>query len=341
MTGQQRSFGKSELAVDDDYAFIVRVSRRFILLSFCVSCLVAYSVGQISRIFLIINPNNEFLKIYHDKLKVIGVTKEDYSRLSSSGDVHFTLPDPVLQSGKRPPKTIYTSKNFNTAKSTTTHSRWIVTEVGDQLEDCVTENIGADISEHQECRASTSNNTNGTKNNEEHLPAGQHLLIDIEHVDSTFLNSEERLANAMLDLVKECGLTLLSYHCHGLHPSGVSCAGVLLESHVSFHTWPEKNVIVIDLFTCGSNSLFPIVPLVENLFAIPTMMQSKAGIDQGDKLISPKPKMVWAHKYRGFNNVDSSPWADSDMLRFPVGQMSDFKKEVCLDLVFMRLFCEH
>ncbi|OEU21352.1 S-adenosylmethionine decarboxylase, partial [Fragilariopsis cylindrus CCMP1102] len=80
---------------------------------------------------------------------------------------------------------------------------------------------------------------------------GQHLLIDIENVDSAFLNSEERLANAMLDLINECGLTLLSYHCHKMVPMGVSCAGVLLESHVSFHTWPTEGVITIDLFTCG------------------------------------------------------------------------------------------
>jgi hypothetical protein len=64
---------------------------------------------------------------------------------------------------------------------------------------------------------------------EEHLPAGQHLLMDIRNVDSAFLASEERLATAMLDVVGDCGLTLLSYHCHGLQPSGVSCVGVLLE----------------------------------------------------------------------------------------------------------------
>ena len=46
-----------------------------------------------------------------------------------------------------------------------------------------------------------------------HLPAGQHLLIDIKNVDPIFLNSEERLAEAMIELVDESKLTLLSYHC--------------------------------------------------------------------------------------------------------------------------------
>lgn len=66
---------------------------------------------------------------------------------------------------------------------------------------------------------------------EQHRPSGQHLLLDIKGVDSDFLNSEERLSTAMVDTVSESGLTMLSYHCHALFPSGVSCVGILLESH--------------------------------------------------------------------------------------------------------------
>jgi len=66
---------------------------------------------------------------------------------------------------------------------------------------------------------------------EQHRPSGQHLLVDIKGVDSDFLNSEERLSTAMVDTVSESGLTMLSYHCHALFPSGVSCVGILLESH--------------------------------------------------------------------------------------------------------------
>jgi hypothetical protein len=71
---------------------------------------------------------------------------------------------------------------------------------------------------------------------EEHLPAGQHLLMDLMNVEAEFLNSEQRLADAMVQSIKTAGLTLLSYHCHSLLPAGVSCVGVLLESHISFHT---------------------------------------------------------------------------------------------------------
>ncbi|KAL7525573.1 hypothetical protein ACHAXR_001065, partial [Thalassiosira sp. AJA248-18] len=64
-------------------------------------------------------------------------------------------------------------------------------------------------------------------------PTGQHLLVDIKNLEAAFLNSESRLADAMQASVKAAGLTMLSYHCHSLHPAGVSCVGVLLESHIS------------------------------------------------------------------------------------------------------------
>jgi len=130
---------------------------------------------------------------------------------------------------------------------------------------------------------------------EEHLPAGQHLLVDIKNVDGSFLDDEERLAQAMVDLCKETGLTLLSYHCHGLEPMGVSCAGVLLESHVSFHTWPEEGVITLDLFTCGSGLLVPVLPLVLRLFGV-----AQEESDEGEDVVL--PTVLWAHKLRGFRS---------------------------------------
>jgi S-adenosylmethionine decarboxylase proenzyme len=310
-------------AVDDESnVLIIRISRRFIILSFVASCLAAYAIGHTARILLIVNPHKEFLKAYESEMRRIDAESSGTEVSASPKDDAFMIPDPVLPAGKIPPITTYTSKNFNTAKSSTTHSRWMVTEAGEKQDEDAAEQAAIIDSCDEQCRSSTNDTCDGVteeEDEEEHLPAGQHLLIDIERVDSTFLNSEERLATAMLDLVVECGLTLLSYHCHGLHPSGVSCAGVLLESHVSFHTWPTEGVITLDLFTCGPNSLLPIVPLAEKLFAVPSE----------DAAESLDPKVIWAHKYRGFGREDSNADEITDMFNFPVGQMNEFKQEVC------------
>jgi S-adenosylmethionine decarboxylase proenzyme len=150
----------------------------------------------------------------------------------------------------------------------------------------------------------------------EHQPAGQHLLVDIKSVDSDFLDSEERLAKAMVDAVKAGGLTLLSYHCHSLIPAGVSCVGVLLESHISFHTWPEEGVITLDLFTCGPKPLLPLIPKIEELFGV-----------------GEAPVMQWSHELRGFrhNSDPKSPTHhlenDSDLAFWVLSPLDLYMKE--------------
>lgn len=283
----------------------VLVSKRFVALSLLSCVLVAFAVGRTARMILLVNPQKRYLEM----------TSQNLTGESSSIPAMKALPDPKMKDGKVPPETLYTSKSFSTGSASTasTQSRWIVTDAG--KDNCV------DVPD-QQCPNSASVVENNTGDGELHLPAGQHLLLDIENVNETFLNSEDKLANAMLELVDECGLTLLSYHCHKLIPMGVTCAGVLLESHVSFHTWPKEGVITLDLYTCGPNSLLPIVPLAQELFAIPR--------DPEGGQTPKEPVSIWAHKTRGFPEGDVQGIAAemSDMEYFPVGQMTDYKHEV-------------
>ena len=121
-----------------------------------------------------------------------------------------------------------------------------------------------------------------------HSPSGQHLLVDIANVDAAFLNSEERLTEAMVQTVRETGLTMLSYHCHQLSPAGISCVGVLMESHISFHTWPDEGVITLDLFTCGPIALLPnAIHTMQRLFGVPRYEEESV-------------RVKWSHELRGF-----------------------------------------
>lgn len=112
--------------------------------------------------------------------------------------------------------------------------------------------------------------------------------MDIKGIEADFLDSEARLSQAMVETIQQSGLTLLSYHCHKLIPKGVSCVGVLLESHISFHTWPDEGVITLDLFTCGNKPLIPSVAILKQLFGIPRAPDSI--------------HMQWSHELRGFRN---------------------------------------
>jgi S-adenosylmethionine decarboxylase proenzyme len=125
----------------------------------------------------------------------------------------------------------------------------------------------------------------GSGSSLETSPSGQHLLVDIKGVEADFLDSEERLVAAMVQTADEAGLTMHSYHCHKLMPAGIACVGVLLNSRISFHTWPEEGVITLDLFTSGSSPLIPVVPVIERLFGIGEETETK-----------------WGHDLRGFRS---------------------------------------
>lgn len=219
-----------------------------------------------------------------------------------------TLPNPTLLKGKEFPSTLYTSKNFDTSVGSLVSNLHLTKE---EEEEDGNGDIDASCSVGKCSRSnkipidsfSTQSNSFQTKEErdgegeDDHLPAGQHLLVDIKNVNKTFLNSDVQLAKAMVDVVNDSKLTLLSYHCHHLLPQGVSCVGVLLESHISFHTWPEEGIITLDLFTCGSGKLIPVLPIIKRLFAIPET-NDDGGILDSNKL----PHMNWSHKLRGFRD---------------------------------------
>jgi S-adenosylmethionine decarboxylase len=80
--------------------------------------------------------------------------------------------------------------------------------------------------------------------------AGTHLLLDLW--DASYLDDIERIEKAMRDCVDACGATLLHIHLHHFSPSGgVSGVAVLAESHISVHTWPERDYAAFDVFMCG------------------------------------------------------------------------------------------
>ena len=60
------------------------------------------------------------------------------------------------------------------------------------------------------------------------------------------------LAAAATGAVRAGGGTVLD-SSHVVFPNGaVTLVLILAESHLAIHTWPEENLIAVDLFSCGS-----------------------------------------------------------------------------------------
>jgi S-adenosylmethionine decarboxylase len=60
------------------------------------------------------------------------------------------------------------------------------------------------------------------------------------------------MEEALREAVRQAGATLLHIHLHHFTPNGgISGVAVLAESHISVHSWPERDFAAFDVFMCG------------------------------------------------------------------------------------------
>ena len=83
---------------------------------------------------------------------------------------------------------------------------------------------------------------------------GDHLLAEVYNVPFEKLNDPQKIEETMVRAVEIEGLTVLNTFTHQFDPYGVTCTITLGESHLSCHTWPEKNCVAFDIFTCGEKN---------------------------------------------------------------------------------------
>lgn len=82
---------------------------------------------------------------------------------------------------------------------------------------------------------------------------GRHVIADLHDVSAEVLGSIDFWKEILIDGAKKSGATVLSDHFHHFGEGyGITGVIVLAESHISIHTWPEKNYAAIDVFMCGT-----------------------------------------------------------------------------------------
>jgi S-adenosylmethionine decarboxylase len=96
--------------------------------------------------------------------------------------------------------------------------------------------------------------------------AGTHLLIDLW--GASRLDEPHHIDAALRRGAVEAGATILHSHFHHFSPNGgVSGVVVLAESHISIHTWPERDYAAIDIFMCGDCNPHDAIPVIRAAFA--------------------------------------------------------------------------
>ena len=89
------------------------------------------------------------------------------------------------------------------------------------------------------------------------VKVGEHVTFDIigtkkEYDPSFFENLVHKIA-------EKAKVTVLNIAKYKFEPQGFTLVALLAESHISFHTYPEKGIISFDFYTCGTIS--PVIAL--------------------------------------------------------------------------------
>lgn len=119
------------------------------------------------------------------------------------------------------------------------------------------------------------------------ISSGKHLICELCHIQNTELLNSMSDIRLLLDYIcAEYSFTILGKLEHQFTPQGCSLVYLLSESHISVHTFPEKNYIAMDIYTCREypdNSVYQ--SLYEHLVRIfRARLDSPIIIDRGAKI---------------------------------------------------------
>jgi S-adenosylmethionine decarboxylase len=104
--------------------------------------------------------------------------------------------------------------------------------------------------------------------------AGTHLLLDFWGASS--LTDPALIDRTLRDAAEAARATILHSHFHHFGPDGgVSGVLVLAESHISIHTWPERDFAAIDIFMCGACNPYDSLPLLKAAFRPESILLSE------------------------------------------------------------------
>jgi S-adenosylmethionine decarboxylase len=104
--------------------------------------------------------------------------------------------------------------------------------------------------------------------------AGTHLILDVWNAER--LDDQDHIEATLRRIVEKAKATLLHIHLHRFTPNGgISGVAVLAESHISVHTWPEREFAAFDVFMCGDARPERVIPVLRDAFAPARLLVSE------------------------------------------------------------------
>lgn len=108
--------------------------------------------------------------------------------------------------------------------------------------------------------------------------AGIHLIIDLWGCNSC-ISEPLDVEKCFSDAAQCTGATVLDFKCHDFgsvqEEWGLTAVMLLSESHISIHTWPERNFAAVDIFMCGNCNPMDALPSFKRYFQPTTVNVQK------------------------------------------------------------------
>jgi S-adenosylmethionine decarboxylase len=76
-------------------------------------------------------------------------------------------------------------------------------------------------------------------------------LVELRECNSKILSDLKKVQDVLVTAAKVADATIVEAAFHEFNPFGISGMVIIVESHLSIHTWPEYDYAAVDIFTCG------------------------------------------------------------------------------------------
>jgi len=82
---------------------------------------------------------------------------------------------------------------------------------------------------------------------------GKHVYGNLYGCDERVLSSVDELMRIVIEAARIGNMTLLDVKAWRIGV-GVSVVAIVLESHITIHTWPEYAFATVDVYSCGEHT---------------------------------------------------------------------------------------
>ena len=114
---------------------------------------------------------------------------------------------------------------------------------------------------------------------------GKHLFADLYGIEAALLRDEPTLMQVFRSALERSGFSILNQFSHHFPTGGQGVTGIFLlaTSHATFHTFPERVYMAIDVFSCGAADPETVLCTLKDALS-PQRVQSKI-VERGDSQI--------------------------------------------------------